>query len=339
LICLRLQNTSNEDKDELSVDNAIINYLYKKNIVDQTEKLVFARISSKTQLSIRLVEIGISRLCTKNLIRKIFFQGKIGFELTPKKILEIETLAKAETDRITRQLQESIQKEQKTKIRLDAVKKVRLIEEKWRSNRLPDRQQMDATELEVNKFLAETEALQTNQPFCNINPQTYEKEFTAYKLLTEKLIDQNSKLTRTVNNYSKIKDHLILLLADICTVGKNIAKYEALAEAEAQVDQLKTDLTSLKSIQHQLESFDKSQLLRFEELKSKLAANYQKLEILRKPTHEFVAIRREITIEKASRYQDPEGIIRHDRKTSASPLEEKCGKCGLKRASTPFDIG
>jgi hypothetical protein len=323
----------------MSVDNTIINYLYKKIVVDQTEKLVIARISSKTQLSSRQAESGISRLCAKNLIRKIFLQGKIGFELTPKKISEIETLAKAETDRITRQLRESIQKEQKTKLRLDAVKKIRLIEEKWRSNQLPDKQQMDATELEANKFLAETEALQANQPFCNMNPQNYEKEFTAYKLLTEKFVEKNSKLTRTVNNYTKIKDHQLLLLADICSVSKTIAKYETLEEAEAQVDQLKTYLTNLSSIQHQQESFDKNQLLRFEEIKPKLTVNYQKLEILRKPTHEFITIRREITIEKASRYQDPEGMIRHDRKTSASPLEEKCSKCGLKRASTPFDIG
>ena len=77
--------------------------------------MAVARISSKTGISIEQVEMSINRLSAKNLIRKVYLQSNIGFELTPRGKAAIEGLAKAETDRITRQLQEAIHQERKAK--------------------------------------------------------------------------------------------------------------------------------------------------------------------------------------------------------------------------------
>jgi Mn-dependent DtxR family transcriptional regulator len=102
-----------------------MDYLSKKCVTDLTEKLALARISSKMEISNEQVEMSISRLNAKNLIRKIYLQGKVGFELTPRGKLAIEVLAKAETARITKQLQEAIYQEQKAKLRSGTVNKIR----------------------------------------------------------------------------------------------------------------------------------------------------------------------------------------------------------------------
>jgi len=336
---LRLHDTSNGDAGRLSIDEAILDYLSKKGITDQTEKLALARISSKMEISSEQVEMSINRLSAKNLIRKVYLQGKVGFELTPRGNSAIEVLAKVQTACITRQLQEAIHQERKAKLRSSTVNKMKSIEGEWKNYQMPDKKLVDEIEQEAAKFLAATKEIEARQPLCHVDPQNYDQEFSQYKPQIENLTEQNNNLTKAVNNYAKIKNHLLSISADIESINKNINKYELIAEATAQVSQLKTSLSRLKPIQSQLENFDKDQLSKFEELKTQLEDNSRLIEMLKKPTHEFTPIKRESLAEKATRYPDPEGPIRYDRKTSGSPLEEKCSKCGTKRRSTSVDIG
>ena len=336
---MRLHDTSNGDTGKLSIDDAIIDYLSKKGITDQTEKLALARISSKMEISSEQVEMSINRLSAKNLIRKVYLQGKVGFELTPRGKSAIEVLAKAETARITRQLQEAIHQERKAKLRSGTVNKMKSIEDEWQNYQMPDRKLIDKIEQEATKFLAATKEIEDKQPFCHIDPQNYDQKFSQYKPQIENLTEQNNNLTKAVNNYAKIKNYLLSISADIESINKTINKYEPIAEATAQVSQLKTSLCRLKSIQSQLENFDKDQLAQFEELKTQLGDNSRLLEILKRPTHEFTPIKRENLAEKTTLYPDPEGPIKYGRKTSGYPLEEKCSKCGTKRRLTTVDIG
>jgi len=334
-----LNDTSNGDTGKLSIDDAIIDYLSKKGITDQTEKLAFARISSKMEISNEQVEMSIKRLSAKNLIRKVYLQGKVGFELTPRGKSAIEVLAKVETARITRQLQEAIHQERKAKLRSGTVKKIKSIEDEWQNYQMPDRSLIDQIEQKATKLLAATREIEDKQPLCHVNPQNYDQEFSQYKPQIENLTEQNNHLTKTVNNYAKIRNYQLSISADIKSINKNINKYELITEATAQVSQLKASLCRLKSIQSQLENFDKDILSKFEELKTQLEDNSRLLEILKKPTHEFTPIKRENLAEKTTRYPDPEGPIKYVQKTSGYPLVEKCSKCGTKRRSTSVDIG
>ena len=334
-----MQDTSNDDSSQLSTDDAIIDYLSKKTIADKTEKLALARISTKLGISSDQVEKSISNLSAKNLVRKVYLQGGVGFELTPRGKSAIEALAKAETARITRQLQESIEQERKVKLRAATVNRMKLIEDKWQNYQVPDRKLIDDAEQEAIKLFAVTRENQSKQPVCQTDPQNYDQEFSKYRVLIENLIQQNNKLTKSVGNYAQIKDCLSLILADIENINKTIKKYEPIAEAAAQVNQLKASLGTLRPIQCQLETFDRAQLSRFEELKIKLGENCRLLEILKKPTHEFSPIKREGLPDKGTQFPDPECPIKYDGKTSAYPLEEKCTKCGAKRKSSPVTIG
>ncbi len=335
-----MHNTSNNDTGtgKLPIDDAIIDYLSKKSIIDQTEKLALARISSKMEISSQQVEMSINRLSAKNLVRKIYLQGRVGFELTPRGKSAIEDLAKAETARITSQLQEAIHQERKAKLRSSTVNKMKSIEDEWQTYQMPDRKLIDEIEQEVIVFIAATKGVKGKQPLCYVSPQNYDSDFLQYKSQIEKLIEQNYKLTNAVNDYVKIKNHLLSISIDIESTNKTISKYEPIAEAAAQISQLKTSLYKLKSIQSQLENFDKNQLARFEELKTRLQDNTRLFEMLKKPTHEFSPVKRESS-EKAPLYPDPEGPIKYSHKTSGSPLVEKCSKCGTKRKSAHVDIG
>jgi len=291
------------------------------------------------EISSEQVEMSINRLSAKNLIRKVYLQGKVGFELTPRGKSAIEVLAKAETARITRQLQEAIHQERKAKLRSGTVNKMKSIEDEWQNYQMPDRKLIDEIEQEATKFLAATKEIEARQPLCHVDPQNYDQEFSQYKPQIENLTEQNNHLTKAVNNYAKTKNYLTSISADIESINKTINKYEPIAEATAQVSQLKTSLCRLKSIQSQLDNFDKDQLSKFEKLKSQLGDNSRLLEILKKPTHEFTPIKRESLEKKTTRYPDPEGPIKYDHKTSVYPLVEKCSKCGTKRRSTSVDIG
>jgi len=336
---LRLHDTSDSDTGKPSIDDAIMNYLSKKGVSDQTEKLALARISSKMGLSSQEAEMSINRLSAKNLIRKVYFQGKVCFELTPKGKSTIEVLAKAETARITKQLQEAIHQERKAKLRSSTVNKIKSIEEKWQRDQIPDRKLLDEIEHEAAKFFAATKEIEGKQPFCQIDPQNYDQQFSQYKPQIENLAEQNNKLTKAVNSFAKIKNCLLPISADIESINKTINKYEPIAEAAAQVSQLKASLVRLKSIQSQIENFDKNQLARFEVLRVQLEDNFRLLEILKRPTHEFTPIKRESSAEKITLYPDPEGPIKYSRKTSGYLLEEKCGRCGTTRRLKPVDIG
>jgi predicted transcriptional regulator len=336
---LRFYKTGNGDSGKLSIDDAIIDYLSKKSVTDQTEKLALARISSKMEISSEQAEISIKRLSAKNLIRKVYLQGKVGFELTPKGKSAIEVLAKAETARITRQLQEAIHQERKAKLRSATVNKMKSIEDEWQNYRIPDDKLMDKIEQEAKKLLAATKEIREEQPLCYKDSENYEQKFLQYKPIIEKLTEQNNNLIKSVNNYATIKNRLLLISADIERINKAINKYEPLADAAEQVNQLKTSVCRLKSIQSQLESFGKDQLTQFEELKTQLEDKLRLLETLKRPTHEFTSIKRESLEEKTALYLDPEGPIKYRRKTSEYPLEEKCSKCGTKRKLTSVNIG
>jgi len=322
-----------------SIDEAIIDFLSKKGgITDQTEKLALARITGKIGTILQEVEISINRLSSKNLIRKIYVQGKVGFELTPKGKSALDALAKAETDRITKKLQDAIEQEQKAKQRLNAVKKTKSIENQLQKYKAPDNKLMDNIEQEAIKLLLTTKEIKEKQPICEINPQNYDQEFLQYKSQIEKLIGQNSNLTQTVDNYAKIKNDQASISADIQNIKRTINKYEPLAEATAQVNELKNSLGKIELIQSQLETFDNEKLTRFIALRMELRNNSRLLEMLKKPTHEFKPIKIATETEIAG-YFDTEGPINDGHKTSGYPLMEKCGKCGIKRKSTRFDIG
>jgi predicted transcriptional regulator len=323
-----------------SIDEAIIDYLSKKSgVTDQTEKLALGRITTKIGISLQETEISINRLSSKNLIRKIYVQGKVGFELTPKGKSMLEAIAKAETDRITKKLQEAIQQEQEAKQRLNTVKKIKSIEDGWKNYQIPDNKLMDNLDEEARKLLLATKEINGKQPKCEQTPQNYDHEFLIYKAQIEKMGEQNNKLTQDVENYSKIKSDLMSISADIQNISRNIRKIEPIPEAVAQLNQLKTSLDKLKLIQTQLESFDTEKLTRFMELRTLLRENSKLLEILKRPTHEFKPIKIAVSPEKTAEYFDTEGPINDGFKTSGYPLMEKCSKCGIKRKSTSVDIG
>jgi DNA-binding MarR family transcriptional regulator len=331
---------SSNEANKPPIDEAIIGFLSRKGgVTDQTEKLALARINNQIGMSLQEIEISINRLSSKNLIRKIYVQGKICFELTPKGKSILEASAKAETDRITKQLQDAIQQEQKAKQRLNAVKRIKSIEDGWQNYRIPDNKQMNSIEQEAIRLLAATKEIKEKKPVCDLNPQSYDQEFLQYKLQIEKTIGQNSNLTQTVDNYAKIKNDLMSISADIGNINRAITKYEPLVEAMAQVNQLKTSLGKVKLIQSQLENFDMEKLNQFMELRTQLRDNSRLLEILKKPTHEFKPIKIVASPEKTVQYFDNEGPINDGFKTSGYPLMEKCSKCGTKRKSMRVDIG
>jgi predicted transcriptional regulator len=333
-----MQHTSTDNKDQRSSDDAIMDFLSKKTVADKTEKLAFARIGSKMGISIEQAESSIGKLCAKNLVRKVYLQGGIGYELTPKGQASLEILAKAETDRITRQLQEAIHEDRKAKLRSGAFKKLVLAEEKWQTYRLPSRDMMMEIEQEATKLLEATKEIEAKQPLCQNDPENYEQEFSQYKGQIEKLAERNKNLLKAVNVYTQIGNYQSIISADVEVFDKAITKYESFPDAEAQVSQLKNGLARLKAVQSQLETFDKPQLSRFDEFKTKLEENARRLETLIKSTHEFAPIKREDT-SKVNRFNDPEGLVRSVDKMGRQALEEKCGKCGAKRRSTPVGIG
>ena len=327
------------DADKISTDEVIIDFISKKAIADQTEKLVLARISSKIEIDVVPLEKSINSLCERHLIRKVGWQGKISFELTPKGKTALEVLAKARADKLTKQLQEAIHQERKITLRSNIVKKMRSLAEKWEKYKIPDRTRMNEIELEANKLLLESKELQNIQPLCTKDPLNYDKEFLQYKPKIQNLIDKNNDINKSVNIYAKIKNYQELISVDIETISKTIKKYESLAEATNQISHLKTWLTQLKTIQAQLNSFGKDELSRFEELETKLVENVRRLEILKKPTHEFKPIKKGSVMEKSDQNIGPEGPINFEDKTDGYQLEEKCGVCGTKRKSTPVNIG
>ena len=332
--------TSNYDEDTQSIDDAIMDFLSKKgSIVDQTEKLALTRISSKINASNEQVQISINGLSAKNLVRKVYPFGKIGFELTPRGKSAIEEIAKAETERVTKQLQEAIHEERKAKLRSSSVNKLKSGAEEWQNYQIPDKNLSSEVTQEATKLLATSKEAKEKQPLCEKDPQNYDQQFLLYKPEAEKLIVQNNQITRAVNNYAKIKDQQLSLAADIEDVIKTITKYESIEEAAGQINQLKTSLEKLKAIHARLQEFDNAQLDKFEELKIQLGDNLRILDNLKKPTHEFAPIKREVSTEKTSLYLDPEGPVKYGRKTTGFPIEEKCRRCGIKRKATSVNIG
>jgi len=316
-----------------------MDYLYKKGITDQTDKLAIARIAAKIETSVDQVQIAINRLSAKNLVRKIYVQGKIGFELTPKGKSAREVSAKAQVDLVTKQLMEAIHLGRKAKLRTSTINKMKSIKDKWQNYQIPDKRLMEEIEQETAKLLATTKEIESIQPLCNVDPQNYDQEFIQYKPKIENLTQQNNNLTKLVNKYTKIKEDVRSIYDDFEKIKKTINKYELTKEVTDEMSRLKTALDQLKPIQSQLESFDKEKIAQFEELKTKLADNFGLLEFLKKPTHQFSPIKRESSAEKRTLYPDPEGPIKYERKTSAYSSEEKCRRCGTKRKSTPVNIG
>jgi DNA-binding PadR family transcriptional regulator len=333
-----MQHTSTDNKDKQPSDDALMGFLSKKTVSDKTEKLAFARIGGKMGLSSEQVESGLSRLCAKNLVRKIYFQGGVGYELTPKGKSALENVAKAEADRITKKLQEAIQEDRKAKLRVGAFKRLLSVEDKWHALELPSRNAMAEIEQDAAKLLAATKETEAKQPLCQNGPENYDQEFTHYETQVEKLAEQNRNLTRAANAYVQIRNYQIAISADVDGISRAVGRYALVPDADAQVAQLKTILGKLKAIQSQLEAFDKPQLSRFEMLKAKLEENARLLEPLGKPTHEFAPIKREDT-SKVNRFGDPEGLVRSEGRMGKYALEEKCGKCGARRRSTPVNIG
>jgi DNA-binding MarR family transcriptional regulator len=301
--------------------------------------LALFKLANKTQTNIEQVQKSLNRLSAKNLIRKIYVQSKVGFELTPKGKTAIEVLAKARADRITQQLQQSIHLERKTKLRNSTVKKMLVLEGKWQTCQMPDKQVMGEIEQKVMNLLAETKEYERNQPLCHVDPQNYLRIFTEYKPQIDGLTIQNSNLTKAVGNYAKIKDYQLLMSSDIETIKKTIKRYDSIPEAAPQISQLKLALTKLKLIQSRLENYDKQLLSQFEGFKIQLADNSRLIESLRKSTHKFTPIKREHSIDKTAWQVDPEGPTITERTTGAYPLEEKCIKCGTKQKFAPVDIG
>ncbi len=147
------------------------------------------------------------------------------------------------------------------------------IEDKWQKIQMPDTKMIDTIEQETTIFLSLTKEIENKQPFCHIDLKNYEQEFIKYKNQIANMIQQNNNLTKAVNNYAKIKDCQQSISTDIKNINKTINKYETMPEAVSQVNQLKITLSKLKTIQTQLESFDKNQLSKFEELRTQLGNN------------------------------------------------------------------
>ena len=316
-----------------------MDYLFKKSVIDQTEKLAVARISSKLEISTVQAEMSIKTLSEKSLIRKIFLQSRVGFELTPRGKAAIEGLAKAETARVTKQLQESIHQERIAKVRSVTVKKILLAVNDWQNIQIPDKNLMDETAQEVTKFLLATTEAEARRPFCHIVHESYDQEFSEYQSKINKIIEKSRDLARAVSDYAKIKNYLESISNDVESINRAIRKYEPIVEAAAQVNQLKTALTILKLTQSRLEAFDTETLTRLQDLKAQLSDCSRILEGLKKPTHEFIPIKKDSLAENTVLYPDPECPIKYSYDKSGQPSLEKCGKCGAKRKSTPVNIG
>jgi hypothetical protein len=136
----------------------------------------------------------------------------------------------------------------------------------------------------------------------------------------------------------QIRTCQVAISADVNGICRGIGRYAVLPEAGAEVSQLNVILGKLKAIQVQLNAFEEPQLTRFVNLEAALKENAQLLETLAKPTHEFAPIKRE-DVSKVNRFGDPEGLVRSAVKTRSYAVEEKCGKCGARRKSTPVGIG
>ncbi len=328
--------TTSNDTIKLPIDEAILDYLSKKAATDQTEKMALAKISSKLETSVEQVQMSINRLSEKHLIREVGWQGKVVFELTPKGKSSIDALAKARTELITRQLQDAINLERKAKLRSSMINKMKSIADEWQNYQVPDRGLIDGTKREAVRLLGATKEIEVNQPLCSKDRQNYDQEFSKYKALLENLIEQNKNISKIVNNYSKIRNHQISISAGIEKISKTINKYEPIAGATNQISQLKTALDKLKSIQSQLENYQMDELSQFEELNAKLANNSRTLDFLKRPTHEFMPVKKSFA-ENTTWYS--EGQIKYENKTSGYLLEEKCSKCGIKRKPKPITIG
>lgn len=313
-----------------------MDYLGKKATTDQTEKMALARISSKMETSVEQVQISINSLCEKHLIRKVSWQGKVIFELTPKGKSSIDALAKARTDLITKQLQDAIHLERKAKLRSSTINKVKSIADEWQNFQVPDRSQIDKTKREAARLLDATKEIKSKQPLCYENPQNYDQEFFNYKTQIEKLSEQNKNINKIVNSYAKIQNHQLSISAGIEKINKIINKYEPIAEVTVQINQLKTALDKLRSIQSQLGNYQKEELYQLEELNTKLAENSRTLDFLKRPTHEFMPIKKSFA-ENTAWYS--EGQIKYENKNSGYIVEEKCSKCGTKRKPKPINIG
>ncbi len=329
-------DTTVNDTSKLPIDEAILDYLDKKATNEQTEKLALAKISNKMGTNLEQVQISINRLCEKHLIRKANWQGKIVFELTPKGKSSIDALAKARTDLITRQLQDAIHLERKAKLRSSTINKVKSIADEWQDFQVPDRSQIDRHKREAARLLNATKEIEGKQPLCCEIPQNYDQEFFNYKTQIENLSKQNKEISKIVNNYAKIRNQQVSISFGIEKINKTINKYGALAEATAQIRQLETALDKLRKIQSQLENYQKDELSQLEELNTKLAENSRTLDTLKKPTHEFIPVKKSFA-ENTSWYS--EGQIKYENKTSGYLSEEKCSKCGVKRKPKPVNIG
>ena len=329
-------NTTGNDTGKLPIDEAIMDYLCKKAIIDQTEKLAFTKISSKIGTNIEQAQMSINRLCEQHLVRQVSWQGKVVFELTPKGKSLIDSLAKARIDQITRQLQDAISLERKAKLRSNAINKVKSIAEEWQNFQVPDRSLIDETIRKSAQILGATKEIEDKQPLCNKNPQNYDQEFLSYKTQIENLSEQNKNINKIIDNFARIRNHQTSLSDAIEKINKTISKYESISEAADQIGQLKSALYKLKSIQTQLENYEKDELSQLEELNCKLSDNSKTLDFLKKPTHEFMPVKKSLA-ENTTWYS--EGQIKYENKTSGYLVEEKCSKCGIKRKPKPINIG
>jgi hypothetical protein len=282
------------------------------------------------------VHISINKLIEKHLIRKVSWQGKVVFELTPKGKSLINNLAKARTDQITQQLQAAIHLERRAKLRSSKINKVKLIADELKNFQVPDRILIDETKREATRLLAATKEIKGLQPLCTQDPQNYDQEFFKYRTQIEILSEQNQKIKRTLSNHAKIKNHQTSISAGIQKISETISKYDSIPEVSAQISRLKTALAELKLIQSQIENYHEDELSQLEELYIKLVDNSRTLDFLKKPTHEFMPVRKSLT-ETTSWYT--EGQIKYENKASGYLAEEKCSKCGTKRKPKPINIG
>ena len=118
--------------------------------------MALTRISSRVQTSPEKAQRSLERLCSKNWVRKCKLPSKVSFELTPKGEAALEAYAKARRERISNQLQQAIQRQQKAKLRTNILNKMILIEDKWKNYKVPDKNQMDSLELDSVRFLEDT---------------------------------------------------------------------------------------------------------------------------------------------------------------------------------------
>jgi predicted transcriptional regulator len=331
--------TSGSDAEGLSVDNAVMDYLSKKVVIDQSEKLALARLSGKLGLSSEELEKSIRSLGTRNFVRKIYLHGKVGFELTPKGESALRALTKAKAALVTRRLQEAIHQDRQAKLRFNMVNKLISVEDEWQNSEFPEKELMEKVERQIEHFSLDTKNIEAEQPFCDSCDGNYDEEFSRYRPRVDELVQQSINLSRTVNRYLKVKNYNVMILTDIGRFERAIRKYEPIVEASDQVSRLKTSVDRLRLIQAKLEGFDSEMLSRFEQLKIKLGSTFRLLEVLRRPTHEFMSVKREPSTEKTKLYQDPEYPIKYSNNASGSQFVEKCRRCGAERDATPVTIG